>query len=105
MSAGADVDRRSRVFESVADEVGQHLVEVRRLAEGGGQRARQPHRHPLDAVTVPVLEHRHHVLDGLRQLHLGGVGLELAGLQLGDDQLALDQVQQAVRHLVRLDQQ
>ena len=68
-----------------------------RLAERLGQVVREVDLHRFRALGVAMREHPEHArqrggeVDGLRGR------LEVPGLELGDDELTLDQAQQAVR--------
>ena len=102
---GLDLHRPRRVLERVADQVGQHLAEVGRLAKSRRQRLGQVDPHRRGPLRVAVIQ------DGEHPSHRGGEvdrfrrRLEVPRLELGDDQLAFDQAEQAVRGLVGLLQQ
>src|SRR5438094_251565 len=94
--ARLDLHRPGRVLEGVADQVRQHLGEVGRLAERGRQVVRQVDLHRRGALGVAVVEHGEDACQRALELERLGRRLEVARLELGDDQLALDQAEQPV---------
>ena len=75
---------------------------MRRLAVRVGQTRRKPDLDRQHAVRIAVREDVHDAVERAPELDGLRVRFEMPRLELGDDELALDQRQQAVRRLVGL---